>query len=68
MRINSDRLWEIRDEVAALKKERKRLLKELFIADSDDDLIAIEAAIDELSDEHDRVWAAIEAYRKPKES
>lgn len=65
MRISSDRLWELRDEIAALQKERKRLLKELFLADHDDDLIAIETAIDELSEEHDRVWAALDAYRHP---
>lgn len=63
MSISSDRLWVLRDEIAELKKERNRLLKDLFLADSDEDLIFIENQIEKLSEEHDRVWDALKAYR-----
>jgi ABC-type phosphate transport system auxiliary subunit len=65
MRDLSETLWKLRDEIAALRKERKRLLMDQHLDDNDEDVVEIETEIEKLSEEHDRVWAALEAYRHP---
>lgn len=50
-----DRMWRLRDEIAELRKERKKLLMfQPFEQEDWDELAIIDARLDELNLEHDQ--------------